>query len=113
MKFVRVEFKEANKGKFGGKTKGISIEGAQQVVDKYCTNMRIEKAIFKFVDEGKELDMNLMPMIIGYVYQDIWTEEWKTIVKKMKECNFVTMRQLIADRCRAVLNQTIINNELQ
>jgi len=110
-KYVRTAFKEDNKLAFGGSPKfAESIH--EQLIARYCTNARIEKAIWKFVDLGKELDMALTPMISGFVYKDIWEEEWKTIMKLNKSLDMNQFRRGVTERCKAVLNQVITNNAI-
>lgn len=110
-KYVRPEFKEINAKTFGGTPK-YEESDTGKICANYCTNARIEKAIFYFVDQDKPLDMTLMRMIIGYTYKDIWEEEWKSITKKYRNVDFVQMRKIIAERCKAVLQQVITNNAL-
>ena len=109
-KKVRSQFKEENSLVFGGGRTGGS--DTDKLVAKYVTNARIEKAIFFFIDQGKELGMQLMPMIIGYVYMDMWEENWKTIVKKAKQLNLVQLKREVTIRCKSVLMQVITNNTL-
>ena len=110
-KYVRLAFKEDNKLTFG--EIGKFAEGFDaQLIAKYCTNARIEKAIWKFVDMGKQLDMALTPMISGFVYQDIWEEEWKSIIKLNKELDMRKFRKGVLLRCKAVLDQMITNNAI-
>jgi len=108
-KYVRPQFREENAKTFGGTPK-YQESGAGKICATYCTNSRIDKAIFYFHDQGEKIDMPLMRMIVGYVYKDIWEENWKTIIKKYGEINLREMRKIIIGRCRAVLQQVIVNN---
>lgn len=111
-KIVLNEFKEKNAEVFGGSPK-YNKDGDTNNADfifKYCTNPRIEKIIFKELEKGKNLDMVLMGTIIKEVYLDIITEEWMEILTSNWILDLKKCRQLIAPRCRAVLQQMIINN---
>ena len=108
-KIVREEFKEENKKIFGGTPKEAKTDD-EEMVNTYCTNYRIEKIILKELDKGKELDMKIMGDIIRNTYQDIIEEEWREILNSNWTLNFKNCRKLIANRCRYVLNNMIINN---
>ena len=108
-KIVREEFKEENKKVFGANKKQIETD-EEEFVYKYLTNYRIEKVILKELDKGKELDMNIMGDVIRNTYQDIIEEEWRDILNSNWTLNFKKCRKLIANRCREVLNNMIINN---
>ena len=111
-KYVRQRFKEENKVVFGA-NKRYTNDYAEYVVAKYCTNPRIEKIVFKLVDEGMKLDMSMMKRLPNEVYYDIWSEEMKRIIKQKKVLDLSKMYKLIIDRCRAVLQQIIVNNSLR
>ena len=108
-KIVREEFKEENKKIFGGTPKEAKTDD-EKLVNTYCTNYRIEKIILKALDNGNELDMKIMGDIIRNTYQDIIEEEWREILNSNWTLNFKNCRKLIANRCRYVLNNMIINN---
>ena len=113
-KHVRNEFKEANGRTFGGTPKYNKIGDTDnsEFMFKYCTNARIEKLIFKFVDDGMELDMKMMGQLIKQTYLDIIEEEWKEILTSNWKLDFKNLRRSIAPRVRAVLDQVIQNNML-
>jgi len=58
-KYVREQFKEQNKLTFGG-SKKYATNDDSRITLEYCTNARIEKIIFKLIDEGNKLEMKLM-----------------------------------------------------
>jgi len=116
-KFVRDEFKEANAAQFGNdNVRYNGDEYAVHLVQKFCTNSRIDKTIFKYVDEGKDLDMRIMSFgLHNRVWNDIWEEEWKTIIFKDSPDTLCLKhaKKLVTNRCRLVLQQVITNNTLQ
>lgn len=108
-KIVREEFKEQNAKVFGGVPKQATTDD-EEMVFTYCNNFRIEKIILKELDKGNELDMKIMGDVIRNTYQDIIEEEWRQILNSNWTLNFKNCRKLIANRCRYVLNNMIINN---
>ena len=113
-KYVRDEFKERNAEAFGGSPKYNKQDDTDnsEFVFKYVTNQRIEKLIFKKLDEGEKLDMKLMGSLIRDTYLDIIEEEWKEILTSNWKLDFKTIRKNIGPRVRAVLGQVITNNGL-
>lgn len=107
-KIVRSEFKEINKRIFSRKKK--KVRGNDQTfVNKYVTEARIRKLIFKLRDNGKSIDMRLMKDLIPLVWEDLWEEEWKAISKERGTYNFDNIRyKLIPIRIRHVLERVII-----
>jgi len=114
-KYVRDAFKEKNSEVFGGNPKYNNelFTNNGDFVFKYLANARIEKLIFKFVDEGRPLDMTMMGDLIRQSYIDIIEEEWKEILLSNWTLNFKDIRKKIAVRVRAVLEQVITNNALE
>lgn len=112
-KYVRLAFKEANAETFGGTPK-YEETGAGLFVAKYCPNPRIDKAIFKLIDDGHKLDMPLMKHLPNMVYMDMWIEHWDEIVdgKKIKSINFKKAKKLVTRRCLSVLRQVLVNTQL-
>lgn len=111
-KYVREKFKEKNREMFGDNKKHASNDN-EYFSAVYCTNARIDKCIFKLIDEGNELDMKLMHKLPNFVYEDIWEENWKDIIHTKKIINFKNFKSLISKRCLEVLKQMMINNSLQ
>jgi len=113
-KYVRDKFKEINAEVFGSKSvKYNGEDNTPDLVFKYCTNARIDKIIFKLLDEGKKLSTTLMPDLIRGVLNDIYEEASLEIVKSDWVIDFPKMRKLVPKRCIAVLNQVITNNALK
>lgn len=113
-KYVRDEFKEANAETFGGNPK-YNKDGDNDNADilfKYCTNARIDKNIFKLVDEGHKLEMSMMQHLPKRVYADIIEEEGNEIMYSNWKVDFKELRKKITKRCLAVLGQVITNNSL-
>ena len=113
-KYVRDAFKEDNANTFGGKPKYNEDDTINsELVFKFCTNARIEKMIFKLIDNGNNLEMKLMQQLPKLVYSDIMEEEWRYICFSKKKVDFGNLNKLIIKRCLYVLNQVITNNGLQ
>ncbi len=110
-KYVREKFKEKNKKVFGGGKKWAKTDD-EYFVAVYCTNARIDKCIFKLIDEGKELDMSMMGDLLNMVYKDIWEENWNEIAFSKKKIDLLNLKKLISRRCLEVLKQSMVNNAL-
>lgn len=108
-KYVRTEFKEENKKLFGGPSK-YGNDDTEKISLKYCTMARIEKNIFKLIDEGHKLDMPMMKHLPKLVYADTWAECYEDISNEKVVINMHKLRKDISGRCRAVLIQMINNN---
>jgi hypothetical protein len=113
-KFVRDKFKEANSLTFGGSPKLNKVDDTENTdfLFKYCTNPRIDKMIFKLIDEGNKLDMKLMSQLPKRIYIDIWEENWKEISDQRWKLDLDGLRKKIPERCRVVLQQVMVNNAL-
>jgi hypothetical protein len=108
-KYVRKKFKEVNKRAFGG-SKKFANDDSEKIVAIYCTNARIDKIIFKLMDEGFKLNKKMMTKLPVRVYQDIISENWKDILTTKYIIDVNRTRKLVAKRCLAVLDQVITNN---
>ena len=111
-KYVRGAFKEKNSATFGKNPKfgKLTEMNDDEFVFKYCTNARIEKLIMKHVNLDMPLDMKLMGLVIKETYVDIIEEEWREILLSNWKLDFKHIRKQIALRCRAVLQQMMVNN---
>ena len=107
---MKEQFKEKNKEAFGGNRKQ-SLDDSERVVYTYCTNARIEKNIFKLLDEGEKLDMPLMHKLPKLVYQDMWEESMTEFYTKDWTVNFRKMWRMTSKRCFEVLKTMIVNNK--
>jgi len=110
-KYVRAEFKEENRTTFGGSVK-YTEDDTGKVVCKYCVNPRIDKCIFKLIDEGLKLEMTLMKYLPRFVYRDIMEEHGNDILFSKMTINFQQLNKQITRRCLNVLQQVITNNAL-
>jgi len=111
-KYVLPEFKEKNAEAFGMSPKQArSLGEEERVVATYCTNARIDKAIFKLVDDGAVLDMSMMKHLPMNVYLDMWEENWREILtdRNLGPIEPQAIKKIITGRCKAVLNQHITN----
>lgn len=111
-KFVREKFKEKNKEVFGGSKKFANTDD-EYFSAVYCTNARIDKCIFKLIDDGKTLGMEIMGDLLNMVYKDIWEENWQEISMSKKKIDLLNLKKIVSKRCLEVLKQSIINNSLQ
>ncbi len=110
-KYVRDAFKESNAETFGGIPK-YSVDDAGKIVAKYCTNARIDKMIFKLIDDGHELDMPLMEHLPRKVLEDMYEEHWQDILGSNMVIDTRKVRKQLTRRCLMVLKQAITNNAL-
>jgi len=110
-KLVREKFKEKNREVFGGSKKWAKTDD-EYFCAVYCTNARIDKCIFKLIDEGSKLDMTMMGNLLKMVYKDIWEENWNEISFSKKKIDLLNLKKLVSKRCLEVLKQSIINNAL-
>ena len=111
-KYVREKFKEKNKEVFGGGKKWAKTDD-EYFVAVYCTNARIDKCMFKLIDEGKKLEMAIMGNLLNMVYKDIWEENWNEISFSKKKVDLLNLKKLVSMRCLEVLKQAIVNNSLK
>jgi len=114
-KYVRDKFKEANAEAFGGNPKYNKVDNTDnaKIVFKFCTNARIDKIIFKLIDEGFKLELKLMEYLPKRVYKDIMEEEWRELVFSRLIIDFGKLNKLITKRCLSVLKQVMVNNALE
>lgn len=112
-KYVRAEFKEDNAVTFGSRKGTATEDDTGELVFKYCTNARIEKIVFKLIDEGEKLDMTMMHKLPKRVLKDITEEHWSDIFESHWAVDFRKLRQLVPKRCASILNQMIVNNNLK
>ena len=106
-KLVREEFKEDNKAVFGSVRQTTS--DTQKIVEEFCTDARIKKAVLKFVNEDSlPLDLRLMKKVPTYIIKDILKEEFSTIYDKYKFIDFKEMKSKIPKMCLRVINEMMI-----
>jgi hypothetical protein len=110
-KYVREQFREENKNVFG-KSKKECNDDSERLVATYCTQARMDKIIFKLVDNGEKLDMPLMHKLPEAVLEDIYTENWREICFSQWSVNFRNIKKQISHRCLEALKQVIVNSAL-
>ena len=111
-KYVTDKFKEVNRETFGGGKK-FAENDDERIVAMFCPNSRIDKIIFKMLDEGYKLEMQMMAELPRRVIQDIMEENWKEICMSTWSVNFRNTRKKITNRCVSVLKQIMTNQALQ
>ncbi len=110
-KYVTEKFKEVNKAVFG-QSKKYAANDSERLVAIYCTNPRIDKQVFKLIDQGEKLDMTMMTKLPKMVVEDIFEEHWREIGWSNWSINFKEFRSKVAQRCVAILRQLMTNNAL-
>ncbi len=111
-KYVREKFREKSKKVFGTSKKWAKTDD-EYFTAVYCTNARIDKCIFKLMDEGRNLGMEMMGDLLNKVYKDIWEEHWEEIAFSKKKTDLLGFKKLVSRRCLEVLKQAIVNNSLK
>lgn len=106
LKYVSQKFKEVNKNAFGGNKK-FAADDNEKLLFTYCTNPRIDKQIFKLVDEGNELNIKLMQFLPVRVWDDIVEEHSEDILHKDWKLDIRACRKGVSKRCLSVLEQVI------
>lgn len=109
-KVVTKHFKEVNKEVFGS-SKRVAVDDTERLVAMYAPNARIDKCIFKLLDEGEKLDLRLMHKLPGAVSKDIFEEHALEIWGTQYTVNFGKLKKLLAKRCLKVLEMVIEQNE--
>lgn len=106
VKFVSTKFKEVNKKAFGN-SKKFAADDNERLIATYCTNPRIDKHVFKLVDDGNELEMKLMQFLPSLVWADIVEECGEEILNKNWKLDLRACRKDVSKRCGAVLERII------
>ncbi len=101
-KLVRDEFKEDNKAVFGNVRNKNS--DTSKIVEEFCTDARVRKAVLHFIDEGNKLELKLMSKVPSYVIKDILKEEFTTVFDKYKFIDFKEMKQKVPKLCLKIIN---------
>lgn len=109
-KLVRDEFKEDNKAVFGNVRNKNS--DTSKIINEFCTNARIRKAVLHFIDEGNKLELKLMSKVPHYVIRDIFKEEILSIIDKYKFIDLKEMKQKVPKLCLKIIKEMMeIENE--
>jgi len=116
MKCVRPEFKEEHKKVFSGYYKNHEL--SEYIVDKYCTNHRIDKMINKIkYDQDMDIDLPMMKYLPMGVVTDIVSEEFNSIYKygrkKKQILDFNKFHMLVNKKCRdrLIFHINLINED--
>ena len=103
-KVVREEFKENNRAVFGNIKQSVS--DTEKIVEEFCTDARIRKAVLKFVnEEGEKLELKLMQKVPTYVIKDILKEEFTELYDRYKFIDFKEMKQRVPKLCLKVIGE--------
>ena len=108
-KIVDELFKEDNKKAFKG-TIPITPNNEFEVIERYLTDTRFQKAIRRLKEQGESIDMSLMPKLFKYVGDDILSENILYISGEWKALNFKTFYNLIARRCAELLKEYLLKD---
>lgn len=81
----------------------------ERLVDRYCTDARIEKAAHRLVDEGEyeDLQMRMMESLPMAVVDDVFDEEHEEIVRADWEIDMEELRNRVSNRCVPVLEDLV------
>jgi hypothetical protein len=109
-KLVRDEFKEDNKAVFGNVRNKSS--DTSKIVEEFCTDARIRKAVLYFIDNGEKLELKLMSKVPHYVIRDIFKEEILTIIDKYKFIDLKEMKQKVPKLCLRVINEMMLEKSV-
>ena len=108
-KIVDELFKEENKKAF--KTVVPTATNNEfEVIDRYLTTARFEKAILQLKEQGNIIDMSLMPRLFKYLGDDILSENILYISGEWKALDFKTFYGLIARRCAGMLKEYLLKD---
>lgn len=108
-KIVTDDFKEQNRAVFKG-TNQPPKEGNSTILiaSTYSTDARIEKTIYKLLDEGNVLDMSMIPVLFNAVSEDIFEENAVEIYRTFDKIDFKHLRGIVAKKCVPVLKRVLL-----
>jgi len=106
-KIVDELFKEENKRIFKTEIPSTSTNEFE-VIDRYLTEARFQKAITQLSERGESIDMSLMPKLFKYLGDDILSENILYISGEWKALDFKTFYNLIARRCAGLLKEYLL-----
>lgn len=105
-KIVNDDFKE--KMKQPRVIKDSSTE--RNIADVYATPARIEKIIYKLIDEGNDIGMTMMPELHQRVLDDIVDEDMLDILIEFRSFNAKTLASVVARKCVPILKNVMLEN---
>lgn len=109
-KIVDDLFKEENKKVFRGGLP-IASNDEYEVIDRYLTDARFNKAIMHLKEQGEVIDMPLIPKLYKYIGDDILSENILYISGEWKSIDFKSFYNLIARRCASMLKKYLMENK--
>lgn len=110
-KLVTNEFNELNRERWGGHA--VDAEGTERFVATFCTNARIRKTVHRMIREDEyDFSKRIIEDLYPRVVEDIWAEEWRTIMNLDFEFVPKDIYPLVAKRCVAVVEMMETNARL-
>lgn len=98
------QFMEVQKESKGPSVAEITSE--EDLLDRFCPEMRIRKMINKMVlDEGYEFSKSLNNSLYKRVNEDMWSEEYHEIMRIDADINPSRLNPLLAKRCIKVIEK--------
>lgn len=111
-KKVSERHREVNRRIFGGDPEKAE-SGAAYLAEKYCTPARIRKQVHRLLEEeDREFGLHLNDDLYPRVVEDIWQEEWPTIMRMNRELTPSELYPIVANRCIEQLRQLETNADL-
>lgn len=107
-KIVDPLFKEENKKVFKGGAPPTVKSNEVEIIDKYFTDNRFMKAIYRFKEGGETIDMPLIPKLFTYIVDDILSENILDIMKEYNNINYKTLNGIAAKVCVKKLKEYLI-----
>lgn len=88
-----------------------SYDDTADIAITFCTTARIDKIIYKIRDDGNDIEMKLMPILLNRVFDDIIEEEFWAIAHEYKGVNFGKLKGLIGAECSRTLKAFIMRQD--
>ena len=108
-KIVTDDFKEKSRAIFKGGNRPPEEGNTSIIVSNiYATDARIEKTIYKLVDEGNELNMSLVPILFTALAEDILEENIIEIYHLVNKIDFKYFNNILAKKCVPILKKTLL-----
>ena len=108
-KYVRSDLAESKKNRSKPED-NLDNQATLVFIGRHVTKERIEKAIYRLVDDGNPLAMQLMKELPQEVLIDLYEE---TDLKELKDVNMRLLKKSIAQRCVKVLKEMILSQALR
>lgn len=101
------KFQEKNREVFGDNGNTPKKTQLSKIVEMYCTPTRIDKQIHAIKNEGREIDMSIMPELYKRVGDDIVSEEILEIAKDLHVLDFKKFYKYVAGKCARHLKDVL------